>query len=74
MYIHVYVCAPHVCLGPVEVRRDCWIPLELLLYMVGSHVCTLQQNPHPLQEYQVLLTILQPQNKYFKNITKHIIP
>lgn len=50
MYTHVYVCAPHVCLGPAEVRRGCWIPLELVLYMVGSHVRTLQLNPYPLHE------------------------
>lgn len=31
----VYVCVPHVCLVPVEVKR-CWIP-ELELWMVLGH-------------------------------------
>ena len=53
----MYVCAPGVSLVPQEVRRACWVPMELKLQRVVScHVWEL--NPDPLEEHLVLLTAM----------------
>lgn len=42
-FVCIYVCAPHVCLMPLETRRAL-VPLELELGKIASHHVS-SQNP-----------------------------
>lgn len=72
-FAYVYACVPPICLTSMDVRRGCWIPLELELQMlVRGHMGT--GNPGPLQKLHVLSaaeTFFQPPWEVFYSFTEY---
>jgi hypothetical protein len=53
VFAYIYVCGPHVCIVPAEVR-GVTDPMELELGVIVNSMWVLGMNPGPLQEQQVL--------------------
>jgi hypothetical protein len=78
VFADVYVYVPPACLVPKEARRGHWIPLELELQMFVSYRGSWEQNPCPLEEWQVPwpvdLLLQCPLPQAFREIPIELLP